>query len=170
MKYLYKYRADQGFEDANPVSQMQCKTFTPKCKKGGMLLPGETGNIKLLGTRLLFQIMTLGRAKIFYISNSEDLVHTSYVVPRCFKFAFMGRDDYEIGPCMTYPQYRGKGIYPSALRWICKEVGNGRSTFYMIVDEKNTASIRGMEKAGFKKYGIVKVTKFTKRYVLEQTL
>lgn len=30
------------------------------------------------------------------------------------------------------------------------------------------ASIKGIEKSGFKRYGIIKVTKFEKRYLLEK--
>lgn len=82
----------------------------------------------------------------------------------------MDKDDYEIGPCFTYPQYRGNGIYPSVLRSICNSIGNDNTTFYMIVDETNIASIKGIEKAGFKKCGIVKVTKITKRYLLKTNL
>ncbi len=40
----------------------------------------------------------------------------------------------------------------------------------MSVNESNISSIKGIEKAGFIKYGIVNVSKITKRYYLEKTL
>ena len=165
MKYLYYYKTTQRSNNANKSNNIKCNVFTPKI--GRLFFPGELRSIKLIGVRLLFQTITLGKAKIYVVSDGRDLIHTSYVIPKCSKFAFMNKDDYEIGPCFTYPQYRGKGIYPAVLQSICNDLGNDNTIFYMIVDEDNTASIKGIEKAGFKKFGIVKITKFTKRYLLE---
>ena len=64
--------------------------------------------------------------------------------------------------------YRGKGIYPMVLRYISNSIGTDDTTFYMIVDAKNASSIRGVEKAGFKKCGVVKKMNFSKRYIIEQ--
>ena len=166
MRYLYCYKGSQGVDVEETIS---CDVFTPGICKG-LLLPGETGGVKKIGARLLFQILTLGKAKVFFVADGGNLMHTSYVVPRCVKFPFMGNGDYEIGPCFTYPQYRGKGIYPSVLKAICNCVGDENTTFYMIVDENNIASIKGIEKAGFQKCGIVEVAKFTKRYLLKTKL
>lgn len=166
MKYLYCYKVSQRVDDENSVN---CNIFTPTLRRG-LLLPGEARSIKLIGVRLLFQIITLGKAKIFFVSEGENLVHRSYVIPKCSKFPFMGKEDYEIGPCFTYPKYRGKGIYPAVLKTICNRVGNEHTTFYMIVEDTNTPSIKGIEKAGFQKCGIVEITKFTKRYILKTRL
>lgn len=167
MKYLYCLKKAQfsGDADKNPVSE-SVKVFTPKI--GKLLLCGEQKSVKTSLVRLLFQLSTKGKAKIYYVADKNDLQHTSYVVPKCSKFPFLGENDYEIGPCFTYPAHRGKGIYPNVLRYICDFVGNSDTTFYMIVDEKNTASIKGIEKAGFKRCSVVEVSKFTKRYKLVQ--
>jgi len=79
----------------------------------------------------------------------------------------MGKWDYEIGPCFTYPKFRGKGVYPQMLKYISSNVGAENSIFYMIVDETNLPSIKGIEKAGFQKCGTIKVSRFLKRYQLE---
>ena len=70
---------------------------------------------------MMFSFLTDGKAIIVYAADkNENVMHTSYVVPRCMKFPFLGKGDMEIGPCATYPAYRGQGIYPAVLRYICK--------------------------------------------------
>lgn len=110
--------------------------------------------------------MTLGKAQVYYVQSGNDIVHTSYVIPACVKFPFMDRKDLEIGPCYTYPAFRGNGIYPKVLSEICRRKGNDTFLFYMIVDEMNLPSIRGIEKAGFVRCGSVHKSKFSKRYNL----
>ena len=164
MKYLYQYKVKEHLEPNNE-NAIKYDVFTPSIR-GGVLLFGESRKIKTILSRFMFQILTLGKAKIFYVRNDSELIHTSYVIPKCLKFTFMNKNDYEIGPCFTYPKHRGKGIYPKLLRSICHCVGSKDTVFYMIVDEKNVASIKGIEKAGFTKCGLVKVSKVLKRYSL----
>ncbi len=168
MKYLYCYKKSQCSDDSlKNFNQEEVKVFTPKI--GRLSLHGEPTGFKTFVVRFLFQLTTNGKAKIYYVADADDLMHTSYVVPQCSKFPFLGKNDYEIGPCFTYPQYRGKGIYPNVLRHICNSLGNSDTSFYMIVDDANIASVKGIEKAGFKKYGVIEVTKYTKRYKLVKT-
>lgn len=132
-------------------------------------LHGENRNIKTFLARMFFQTVTFGKAKIFYVANNDDeIMHTSYVIPGCFKFPFMRKNDYEIGPCFTYPEFRGKEIYPKVLRYICKNIGNESTRFFMIVSINNISSIRGIEKAGFNKFGFVDKSRVLKRYLLMQ--
>lgn len=140
------------------------KEFTPSLR--GLFLKGEKFGIKTICIRLLFQVMTLGKARIYYVQNGNDILHTSYVIPACAKFSFMDRNDLEIGPCYTYPTFRGKGIYPKVLSEICRRRANDTLSFYMIVDETNFSSIKGIEKAGFVRCGSVQKSKFSRRYNL----
>ena len=160
MKYLYKRSLvnTSNLSDAD----IEVKVFQPTLIKK-LTLEGEK-SFKNTVVRFLFQLMTRGRARVYYVMIKGELAHTTYVVPKCFKFPFLKKCDYEIGPCYTYPKYRGKGIYPLVLQFVCKHLQNEKSDFYMIVDENNLSSIRGIEKAGFEKCGLVKVTKFLKRY------
>lgn len=166
MKYLYVRKNEDGdvFSDKIIV-----KVFRPRLF-GGLMLSGEMRSIKQLFARLFFQTITVGKARVFYVSDGDSLMHTSYVIPNCIKFPFMKKDDLEIGPCYTYPEYRGRGLYPAVLRAICNYYKDGNVHYYMIVDSENTASIKGIEKAGFEKCGTVRVTKYTKRYKLERML
>ena len=76
------------------------------------------------------------------------------------KFAFLKQNDYEIGPCRTDIDYRGKGIYPYVLKYIVNYFGSEDSNFYMIVNENNASSRRGCEKAGFTIADEVEKTKY----------
>lgn len=163
MKYLYKFEVAPHFGESKKYA-IKYDVFTPSMRR--WTIPGETIDFKTKLVRFLFWLQTFGKAKIFFIQENEKVVHTSYVVPKCYKFNFLCQNDYEIGPCYTYPQYRGRGIYPDTLCMICQSVGNEDTTFYMIVDEKNNPSIKGIEKAGFVRCGQVRVSKLTKRYCL----
>jgi GNAT superfamily N-acetyltransferase len=59
--------------------------------------------------------------------------------------------DCVIGPCVTTPAYRGRGIYPMMLSAICRDRRTqGQRRAYMVVNVDNHASVRGIEKAGFR--------------------
>ena len=164
MKFLYCYKKGTRIENQKNWINEDIKVFTPQI--WNLMLPGENWNTKTVIGRLMFQMISKGKAKIYYVHDGNDLKHRSYVIPKCSKFPFLGASDYEIGPCYTEPKYRGRGIYPTMLKWICESVGNQDTTFYMIVDENNVSSIKGIEKAGFVKCGTVEVTKYTRRYRL----
>lgn len=164
---MYLYKLDAQDAKKMPVEscdEIDLKVFKPSLR--GFFLYGEKTGIKTACIRLLFQVMTLGKAQIYYVQSGNEIIHTSYVIPACAKFPFMSRNDLEIGPCYTYPAFRGKGIYPKVLSEICRRRGNDTSSFYMIVDETNLPSIRGIEKAGFVRCGSVQKSKFSKHYNL----
>lgn len=166
MKWLYCYKKQNQIND-KLSSDIECKVFVPKIFGGGYTIPGESRSIKKIFSRLMFQFLTHGRTQIYFVADGEEIMHTSCVIPKCSKFQFLGKDDYEIGPCFTSPKHRGKGIYPAVLRNICQNIGTENTVFYMIVDENNQPSIKGVEKAGFVRCGTVRVTKYTKKYILE---
>lgn len=165
MKLLY-FKGKTSSEKIE--NNFEIKEFTPSVF-GGYYLEGEKRSLKTTIVRILFQLMSFGKAKILYMKDDVgELIHTSYIVPRCYKFSFMERNDYEIGPCYTYPKYRGKGIYSSMLLYVCEKLGNAQTTFYMIVDSENLASVRGIEKAGFEFCGTVRISRVLKRYLREK--
>lgn len=133
----------------------------------GLFLPNETKSLKTAVRRLYFLVLSFGRAVIAYVCDDQtnQVIHTSYMLPRSFKFPFLTKGDLEIGPCITVKNYRRKGIYTAVLRNILR-TGNG--AFYMLVGKNNTASIRGIEKAGFRKVGICTKTRFLKLYIVKE--
>ena len=163
--YLYKIDSSDVKNMPNDsIDEIDLKVFTPSLH--GIFLKGEKPSIKLFLIRLMFQVMTLGKAQIYYIQNGNNIIHTSYVIPACAKFPFMDKFDLEIGPCYTYPAFRGMGIYPKVLTEICRKRADAVLSFYMIVDEANLPSIKGIEKAGFVRCGVVYKGKLSKRYKL----
>lgn len=129
-------------------------------KNRRLYISGEIKSIKITLSRLIFLIITLGKSYIYYCKdNTGKVVHTSYAIPKCIKFPFLSNNDYEIGPCMTIPEYRGKGIYPQVLNYITYSCGGRDTKFYMLVNPTNESSIKGIKKANFKFCGKVIATK-----------
>ena len=104
------------------------------------------------------------------MSEDNKIAHTTYLIPKCRKFDFMGSSDWEIGPCITAREFRGQGIYPKVLNHITSSFGNNETIFYMIVEENNLSSIKGIEKAGFKRCGLVQKTKWLKQYRKQENM
>lgn len=137
--------------------------FTPSL--GNFFLPGETKGWKTAAVRLYFALITGGKANLFYIKSADGkILHTSYVLPKCAKFPFMEKGDFEIGPCHTARSARGQGLYGKVLGHITSDRRFRNAQFYMIVKENNLPSIRGIEKANFIFDGYVKPTRILKRY------
>lgn len=65
---------------------------------------------------------------------------------------------------LTMKEARGKGYYPNLIRCMAKTLQNdGISEIFIDVEGENTASIRGVEKAGFKKVISVQMKKTLSR-------
>lgn len=164
MMFLYRYEACGKTKEDEQEFNYTIRVFDPSIMKG-MLIPNEQYKMKSVLVRILFHLITRGKEKIVYVLDKDDrVVHISYVIPKCVKFPFLNRNDYEIGPCVTHLRYRGQGIYSRVLEYICENLGKESTVFYMIVDSKNLPSIRGIEKTGFQQCGIVEKSKFFNIY------
>ncbi len=115
---------------------------------------GERPSLKTCLGRAFFYLIARGRFWIYYVTDGESgqLIHSSYVTGKSFKFPFMSSGDIHIGPCHTAPSHRGRGIYRNVLRVICRDTQTGA---YMMVHEENAPSIKGIEAAGFRHIGTV---------------
>ncbi len=166
MKLLFCKNKSQSIQIENNNG---IKIFVPSVF-GKLYISNEIKQFKKTLVRIYFTIMTFGKAKIFYVTSDSDtkVIHTSYVFSRCFKFPFLGKKDFIIGPCFTHPDFRGKGIYPMVLDYIVNLLGEKDTKFYMVVDSENTPSIKGIEKAGFERCGEIFKTKILKRYYIKK--
>lgn len=89
-----------------------------------------------------------GRLKLWELKNPNGVVvSNAYTIGDIWQFPFMKKDDIHIGPCKTGKEFRGNGYYPILLLSILRE-SKGRN-FFMIVDENNIPSLKGVAKAGF---------------------
>lgn len=120
-------------------------------------LKGEGRSLKTLFVRGLFWLQSKGDFRIYYVREDQtgNVIHTSYVTGAGGKFPFMEQGDLHIGPCVTDPRHRGKGIYRQVLRTVHADNCNHRSRAFMIVHEDNLPSIKGIEAAGLTHVGTV---------------
>lgn len=94
------------------LSEIKCERVTPK--------------INGWKNAVYWNIATLGKVRVYVLYDSQKIIHTSFVVRGKEKFLFLGKNDIEIGPCWTHPDYRGNGIYPGVLtRTIQDELAGG---------------------------------------------
>ena len=72
----------------------------------------------------------------------------------------LGERECEVMFCLTLPEFRGRGLYPRALGEILRYLkGRGYERCFICAADDNRASIRGIEKAGFRAAGAVTVRK-----------
>tara|TARA_B110000495_G_scaffold149343_1_gene132210 strand:- start:15 stop:533 length:519 start_codon:yes stop_codon:yes gene_type:complete len=100
---------------------------------------------------LFWYVFSLGGYQIFYLFEKETnrIAHYSNVLPKIFKYSFMNKGDLYIANCFTYKDFRGCSLYPFALSYL-----GGRLNSNVIwggVSEDNIPSIKGLERAGYKK-------------------
>lgn len=94
------------------------------------------------------------KSKEYRIADGDILVHRSKVFhdSRLLRNFNINAPFITIGDCFTDDRYRGLGIYPMVLRRIANEF-SGKFQVFILVAPHNTASIRGIEKAGFQFMG-----------------
>ena len=103
-----------------------------------------------------YQLMSFiyrGLKRVFVeydIVLDNRILSKAVVISKVPIFKFLPRTGLHVCYCETIPEARGKGYYPLLLNYIQNDLYNYE--LYMIVDDKNTASIKGIEKAGFIKY------------------
>jgi RimJ/RimL family protein N-acetyltransferase len=88
--------------------------------------------------------------KAYVLVDRSRVIHGSLVFTKNRLARQLGfRGVLIIGNCFTDEGYRGQGLYPAVLKRIRADFPN--RTFVVFVDPANTPSIRGLEKAGFRK-------------------
>lgn len=97
-----------------------------------------------------------------YSISKEDLtIHESYLYQRIFLLRLLKISNPVIGNCYTDIRYRGHSIYPYVINHIANEVIKvAKRDVYIIVNSNNLNSIKGIEKAGFKKYAEIKAKRW----------
>jgi len=124
-----------------------------------------------------FQCHHYDGVKDFFIaSKAEEIQHISWIYytndPN--RFIKLGHNDAEIKYCITLPRFRGQGIYPRVLRTIAGYLKEKKfRRVFISTHENNRFSIRGIEKAGFKHVGQIRLRKvlgiqISKRYVPQE--
>ena len=95
---------------------------------------------------------------IYYLVHQGRIVHLSHVISKNPKFAFMGPDDFEIGPSWTHPEHRGQGIFSVVLSRIASDYQGRAGRLFTFAAQGNAASLKGITRSGFKFIGSGKKT------------
>jgi len=92
--------------------------------------------------------------KVYTVYNAEDFAHYTVVVPRHFKFPFMGDNDIQANPVYTAPEHRRKGLAHAVIVQIKKDYAESGGCLWYVVRPENLPSIAHIEKLGFELYAI----------------
>jgi RimJ/RimL family protein N-acetyltransferase len=84
----------------------------------------------------------------------DELAHRLGVFPGWFRFPFMKANDLQLGDLWTAPAHRGRGLASAAVLFAMANSARADSrAFWYLTHEKNVASIRTAERAGFVSFG-----------------
>ena len=87
--------------------------------------------------------------KCFAAFDNNVLVHESWIFKKKLLARQLGlRNVYTVGDSYTIPKYRQKGIYTNVLKLI---ISQRDKDLVIFVSPENIASVKAIEKAGFKK-------------------
>jgi hypothetical protein len=110
----------------------------------------------------------------YVVFCSGEIVHESWV---CFDAPLPSQFGFDfrlpvIDRSFTQNPYRGKDIFPYTLNYILHDLQNRRisRSVYILVSPTNTASIRGIQKAGFKVLGHLKGTRFLGLFIANKSV
>jgi hypothetical protein len=100
--------------------------------------------------------------KQFFIKDEELVVHQSFLFRKLWLLRIIKEVGPAIGDCSTLDAYKGKSIYPYVINYIAKVelLHNNQQEVFIIVNSNNESSIRGIEKAGFKRHTTIKAKRF----------
>ncbi|MGQ4807899.1 hypothetical protein NKDENANG_01265 [Candidatus Entotheonellaceae bacterium PAL068K] len=109
--------------------------------------------------RHLFQ-MRLERGELFWTAQHSDRIiaycwvtQESVAIGEVRRIISPRRDEVYLYNAFTFPEYRGQNLYPALLHRILehsRQQGLRRALIFVLSD--NTASIRGVQKAGFREF------------------
>lgn len=113
-----------------------------------------------------------GKGTLMAVIDGQGKV-TSYafVVFESFYKRILGESDDMpiISNCVTLPAYRGQGIYPRLLRATCRHLAaQGYRRAIITCAPDNIASVRGIEKAGFRRVKTLHSLIFFARWIAMQ--
>jgi L-amino acid N-acyltransferase YncA len=103
-------------------------------------------------------------AVLLLLRDRNDLAAYGWLqawAPLRYEFWWLADDAICLGPYWTHPQQRGRGLYG---RLLSHSVAECRRRFprdlpiYIWAESSNAASIRGIEKAGFRSVGLHRVS------------
>ena len=111
---------------------------------------------------LIWYIITFGRVSILLLLDDKMVVHSVYFTPRTFRFAYMNKNDINIGQAETLPEYRGRGIFYFVMKLIMEYYAGKDILIWSYCDVDNKVVQKAFEKAGFEFVSYAKMSKLTR--------
>jgi hypothetical protein len=149
---LYRIKANGGIKDIPQFvnnTGYSIRVFRPHLLKTGL---NNDERLK----RIIWYLISMGRLRILYIMDGNDVAHYSFILPKNFRFPFMNQGDLQIGPCFTHKKYRGQGLYTTALKLIPSIFADKASTFWIYTTDNNLTSQSVIEKSGYVFQGLMR--------------
>jgi len=108
----------------------------------------------------------VGERMRFSMDDNGKFVHQSFLFPKLRLLKLIRATGPAIGDCVTSTDYRGQSIYPYVINKIACEYLNARGVreMFIVVNDNNIASIKGIEKAGFTLRAHIKAKRFLAFY------
>ena len=91
--------------------------------------------------------------QLLLIWAGEKLAHRTCVFPPDFRFPFMAPPDLQLGYTFTEPAHRGRGLATFAIAEAVRTLAQPGRRFWYLVETANQASVKAVERAGFKLAG-----------------
>jgi ribosomal protein S18 acetylase RimI-like enzyme len=83
----------------------------------------------------------------------SEVRQRGFIVPDRLAVQFTDNAEAYVGECITLDEYRGRGIYGSALTELARALRkNGVERLFLFVESDNVPSIKGVLKAGFRPF------------------
>ena len=148
------------------ISQAEAQCLTPV--DGVQIEKGNLGDLEQARQTMKplpweFQCHEFDGVEDFFVARDVTGVqHISWVYFHHHRnrLLSLGEMEAEIKFCLTLPALRGKGIYPRVILMILNYLqSKGMQRVFMCVHRDNHPSIRGIEKAGFKRVGEIRLRK-----------
>lgn len=151
MYYYYKKEAFENRKINNEFSTMYVKKRHPKAKANGF----SSMNIgwKRLIYFHLFSFLIRGFSRKFIeydLFKNNVIIAKACLISKVPIYSFLPHKGLHLCYCEVIPSERGKGYYTSLLEYISND--KQEEDLYMLVEQDNLPSIKGIEKAGFIRY------------------
>ena len=105
----------------------------------------------------------------YFIKDFNILAHESYLYDVIFLLRSINKKGPVIGNCFTNKEYRGQSIYPYVVNTITNDALNsGIKEVFIVVNQNNISSIKGIEKASFIKFAAIRATRWLLFYKNKQ--
>ena len=97
----------------------------------------------------------------YFITIDSQNAHESYLFNNVFLLRTVKKKGPVIGDCKTWKQFRGQSMYPYTINKIAKDLLESHiNEVFIVVNQDNSSSIKGLEKAHFKKFASINATRW----------